>query len=153
MRELKFRGIHVKTKKFVYGMLMYSCSESSLVIVETHNVPPSMSDPCGDTVNEYYPIVNGTEGQYTGLQDKDKKEVYEDDIFRIEDDDSIFYVVIIWVQEWCMFASLLVSEYNSYKAIGLQALDEPMFWTYTLEDTDSRKHFLCGNIHQNKDLL
>lgn len=100
-------------------------------------------------------------GRYTGLKDKNGKEIYEGDIFRIEENateadevDRIFYVVITWVQEWCMFCSLLVdSEYFDYKNDGIKGLDEPMFWTYTLEDTNSRKHFLCGNIYEQPHLL
>jgi uncharacterized phage protein (TIGR01671 family) len=96
--------------------------------------------------------------QWTGLHDKNGKEIYEGDIFRIEEeedeDDRVFYVVITWVKEWCMFCSLLVeSEYFDYLNDGIEALDEPMFWTYTLEDTNSSKHFLCGNVYQNPELI
>jgi uncharacterized phage protein (TIGR01671 family) len=91
--------------------------------------------------------------QFTGLKDKEGTEIYSGDIFRIEEDDSIFYVVITWINEWCMFASLLISEYHEYVSSGIEALDEPMFWTYTLEDTDSKKHYLCGNIYKNPELL
>lgn len=96
------------------------------------------------------------EMQYTGLKDKNGKEIYEGDIFRIEEDeeDLIFYVVVVWVQEWCMFATLRVDdEYQAYLNGGVKALDEPMFWTYTLEDTNSRKHYLCGNIYEHPELI
>ena len=111
-----------------------------------------------DTTNNPIYVKHEHVMQFVGLHDKNGKEIYESDIFRIEEstdeEDMIFYVVIVWIQEWCMFATLRVEdEYQAYLASGVKALDEPMFWTYTLEDTNSRKHFLCGNIYENPELL
>ena len=91
--------------------------------------------------------------EYTGRKDKNDAWIYEGDIFRIEEDDVILYTVVVWVQEWCMFCTLIVDEYLQYLQKGMKTIDEPMFWTYTLEDTDSPKHYLCGNIHKNPELL
>jgi uncharacterized phage protein (TIGR01671 family) len=144
-REIKFRGLD-KNGMWRYGYY-FVVNEA---IQSYHYIRESSSD--------HRIHKPETVGQFTGLLDKNGKEIYEGDIFRIEesseDDDRIFYVVITWVKEWAMFCSLLVeSEYFDYLNDGIEALDEPMFWTYTLEDTNSRKHFLCGNIYQNQELI
>lgn len=73
---------------------------------------------------------------------------------QVDNVDLTYYLVIVWVQEWCMFATLRVNdEYPNYLANGIEALDEPLFWTYTLEDTNDRKFFLCGNIYETPELL
>lgn len=93
--------------------------------------------------------------QFTGLKDKNGKEIYEGDIFRVEEDsnDDIFYITICWIQEWTMFTTLHAQEYKDYLEQGVNVLDESLFWTYTLKDTDDRRYFLCGNIHSNPELL
>lgn len=123
----------------------------------------------GATFNPFDPVFLADGGtfpetcvfmQFTGLKDKNGKEIYEGDIFRVEEDgaedgtDQIYYLVVVWVTEWAMFCTLRVSdEYFNYLHGGVKALDEPMFWTYTLEDTNDRRFYLCGNIHQNPELL
>lgn len=138
-REIKFRCLNIdvngrKSQEWIYFGIM--------------------SQP--HIIGGYY--NDDTLGQFTGRLDKNGKEIYEGDIFRIEEDgdyvDIMIYVVIVWVSEWCMFAALRVEdEYHDYLNEGVKALDEPMFWTYTLEDTNSRKHYLCGNIYENPELL
>lgn len=107
-----------------------------------------------DSGEDYLFFQNFSLRQYVGRKDKNGKEIFEGDIFRVEEDDLIYYLVIVWVQEWCMFCTLRVAdEYFDYQTGGIKALDEPMFWTYTLEDTDDRRFFLCGNIYENPELL
>lgn len=95
--------------------------------------------------------------QYTGFKNKNGDDVYEGDFFRIEENDednTVIRVVVVWVHEWAMFTTLRVEdEYQAYLTEGVDAIDETMFWTYTLEDIDSPKHYPCGNIFENPDFL
>lgn len=150
MREFKFRAWSKEHKAFIAGFNM----------VNFHSYFNAGLEPSIYRYNTTWKLSEIELMQYTGFKDKNGKEIYENDIFRIEENgteidevDRIFYVVVIWIKEWGMFGTLHSREYSQYLIEGIKALDEPMFWTYTLEDTDSRKHFLCGNIYQNPDLL
>lgn len=75
------------------------------------------------------PMPNCTVMRSTGLHDKNGTPIFEGDIFRVEEqaDDRMYYLVIHWIKEWCMFRCLTVGEYTDYLATGISTLDEPMF--------------------------
>ena len=93
--------------------------------------------------------------QFTGKYGFGKRELYEGDIVFYEEThdegDVRYYLVIVWIPEWCMFASLHMSEYKDFLIDGYAVLDETMFWTYTLENSEDY-HF-AGTIHENPELL
>ncbi len=135
MRDIKFREYRGNAKFHYWGLM----EEGKFI------------GPCSP---------NSIAQQFTGLYDKNGTPIFEGDIFRIEEsgdvdvEDQMFYIVIVWIKEWCMFGSLSVqSEYQKYLRNGIEELDEPMFWTYSLEDTNSLKHFLCGDIYTTPELL
>jgi hypothetical protein len=100
--------------------------------------------------------------QFTGHSFKGK-DVYESDIFRVEEsadgldpDDAMNYYVVTWIKEWCMFSLLRIGgEYEEYLESGADHLDTESFWTFPLdlEETEHSKLFLCGNIHETSKLL
>jgi uncharacterized phage protein (TIGR01671 family) len=93
--------------------------------------------------------------QYTGKKCHNNREVYECDILFYEEEttegDVRYYLVVTWIEEWSMFATLFIEEYRTYLREGSKGLDEGMFWTYTIEECDT--YHYAGNIHQNPELI
>lgn len=95
--------------------------------------------------------------EYTGF-DLGSKKVYEGDILREENEDNeIFYSVVTWIEEWCMFACLIIkneiNEYENYLQGGAGELDKSMFWTFPLIEEEHGKRYLAGNIYEHQNLL
>lgn len=94
--------------------------------------------------------------QFTGKKGFNDRELYEGDIVfyeeATENGDERFYLVIIWIEEWSMFASVFIDEYLKYIDNGSESLDEGLFWTYTLERDVAYFHY-AGNIYENPELL
>lgn len=69
----------------------------------------------------------------------------------LNEGDHRTYVVCVFIDEWSMFAFLTIDEYLTYLEQGAESLDEVLFWTYSL--TQSEKYHYAGNIFDNPELL
>lgn len=141
-RIIKFRG--KCPGGWVYGLPFKSNSQHHTP--DLHFIVTDLYNPNGGYGGNTFVNVNPkTVGQYTGLEDRNGKDIYEGDILK-DTDENI--VLVVWVNEWGMFGSLFNSEYIDYK--NGKTLDESMFWTFPIECNAVEA---IGNIHDNPELL
>ena len=121
MREIKFKGVDIADGEWIYGSLV-KVGKDYHILGE------------GETEAHDYNIVDEESiGQYTGLKDKNGKEIYEGDILKHEDEGTMY---VRWYKE-----------YVEFKLMGLN--DE----TTTLTDWYAEDTEVIGNIFENKELL
>ena len=86
-REIKFRGKRLDNGEWVYGNLQQQAVNNEEWYIT------SITSPFNEFLNESHIINPKTVGQYTGLKDKNSKEIYEGDIFHLGDPNITYTIV------------------------------------------------------------
>ena len=124
MREILFRGKHLDTEEWVYGVPLFEVNRSYMI--EDLFISPKYQ--CTGAVNSI--VDPETVGQYTGLTDKNGKKIFEGDIIKLGNKVSF------------VFFGISSFRHTRY---GKHAVDLLFNYADNCE--------IIGNIHDNPELL
>lgn len=142
-RNIKFRGKCKNTGKWVYG---YLSDETETLLGKKYTRKVIFEDLKSFQTDNFAYVVRDLEvipetvGQFTGLYDKNKEEIYEDDILCLNHNGSNYLVVVGWNNEvgaWCI-------RFDTERIVGVKPLGE-WLCDYSME--------VIGSIHDNLGLL
>ena len=129
MRTIKFRA-----KDFDgvwhYGSLVYTNILDAKIYSQT--VKGSLK------ITDWLFVTPDTIGQFTGLYDKNGKEIYEGDILKWKADNRLYAVIFNWGM---FYASVEVCNQEIYGGFPLHSL------------TDDEACEIVGNIYDNPELI
>lgn len=125
MRQIKFRGKAIKGDKWCHGDFEYN-PQKRIARIHTYHEDGSY--------NRQHIVRIETIGQFTGLLDKDGKEIYEGDIFSL----TQFCIMVVW---------------NNYEGRYNLIRHNDNQWVLPLDTRFTKYYAVIGNIHDNPELM
>jgi uncharacterized phage protein (TIGR01671 family) len=136
MREIKFRGKRKDDGLWIYGYYSYKWR------TQQHYIRCSPDQ--GMMTDAEFEVIPETVGQFTGLKDKDGKEVFEGDIFKCPD----FYGgKFAYAGEWIEDYEDLIEEIT-FSEGSFFVGDMPLHAIFDKETFE-----VIGNIYENPEFL
>ena len=154
-REIKFRGKQVDTGEWIYGNIFYP----SRLLAGIHISPdtnylnfyphlekeeaPSPNDNSGIAIGSFFEVDPKTVGQFTGMTDKNGKEIYEGDIYIGDGKEIKYYQVFYKKGAFCggiTYESSIPLSFNT--DLDGEIVDGDTSWLTVI-----------GNIHDNPELI
>lgn len=127
-REIKFRGKRIDNKKWVYGFLADEDYINDINSIDLSSIE----------------VDRGTIGQFTGLFDKNGKEIYEGDIISVN---GKYPKLVKYIDDYACFCLANITDLNK-KWISPWQQVFPSWW-----NDFKREIRVIGNIYDNPDLI
>ena len=137
-RTIKFRGKSIYDEDWLYGSLVKIEKDRYAII------PPLNDIEIGKSIG-MYEVYPETVCQFTGLLDKNGKEIYEGDIISVN---GKYPKLVRYIDDYACFCLANIEDLDEKMDTGYWHQVSPGWW-----NSSKRIIKVLGNIHDNPELI